>query len=501
MKTSFRVFIIVLLVAVVAILSVIIYRAYRYLETPQAKAYSAIPHTATLLIKSITTQYLLDFHNQQKAFFPVLLSELSTSQIDVLLKEISSKEKLAANSSFFLSMHEMDGEEKLFFAIETSKEHNPKLDDFFKALQKQYGKESFDYKDKTINRLHIRSNSIYANFQHGLLLLSFDENLMRMAINQSNEDAYFQDIIERFPNQRNANAKMLLYVQHNYFNPYLKNKIRKAGGDEAVADLLSPCRLSVFDVDVKKGDVVFSGYTSIEKSSQQYVLLNHSDNTIDFEKILPEDANRIFPLTAHEAKDFRKITPIVQVSEDFFSLMYPKQIIFFESKTDTALHHYLIIKSENSSEAAFHLLNSLESSFANGNYLLDTFYVGTSMSGHIRLSNFVLTKLGIGSQFPMLNYYTIIDDYIIFADNKDGILHYLTQMRENKTVKKSSSYKDIQSYFSDRANLFYYYKFPENNTSENPYLKQYAKNMDRVRVQLYAQSDSTLISNVILRTK
>ena len=503
MKASVRIFIIVCLAIVIMLLSVVIYRAYHYLESPQSRAFSAIPDNATILIKSLQTQQMLDFNEKQKTFFPVLFSESSMFTIGDLLKELSlSKHKeLAKKSSLYLSLHDNDGKENVFVAIETSKEYNANLFDFFNSLQKKYKNNTFTYKDKTIYRLQLNNNILFANSQNGLLLMSFDENLMRMAINQMRKGVSLQNSVESFPNQRNANAELLICIQHKYFIPYLKNKIRKAGGDAAIAELFSPCQWTVFDIEMKKEDILFSGYTSVDNSMEQSIVLTHFNNAIDFERILPKNANRIFPLRVKNAGDFQKIKPIVQTAEDVFSLMYPKQIILFETQTDTTLFHYLIIKSDNSTEAAFHLFNSLGSSFENGSYLLDTFHVGASMAGHIHLQNFVLTQLGIGSQLPLLNYYTIIDDYIIFTDEKEGILHYLYQIRNNQTLKKSTSYDEIQSYFSDKANLFYYYKFSKNETIKNPSLNHYAKNIDRIRFQFYAQSDSTFISNIVLRMK
>ena len=503
MKAFVRVLIVVCLAVVIVLLSFISYRAYHYLESPQSKAFSAIPSDATILIKSLQTQQMLDFCEKQKVFFSVLFSESSLSKINDLLKELSQSQhkELTKKSSFYLSLHDNEGEENVFFAIETSKEQNAKLSDFFKSIQKQYTNNTFIYKDKTIYRLQINNNVLFANSQNGLLLMSFDENLMRMAINQMKKGTSLQNSIEAFPNQRNANTELLLCLQHKHFIPYLKNKIRKAGGDAAIADMFSSCQWTVFDIEMKKDDILFSGYTSVDNSAERSILLTHFNNVIDFEKILSQDANRIFPLSVKNVGDFQKIKPIVQVTEDVFSLMFPTQIILFETKTDTALFHYLIVKSGNSSEAAFHLFNSLGSSFENGNYLLDTFHVGASMAGQIHLQNFVLTQLGIGSQLPLLNYYTIIDDYIIFTDEKEGILHYLSQIRNNQTLKKSTPYNEIQSYFSDKANLFYYYKFSENETVKNMSLNYYAKNIDRIRFQFYAQSDSTFISNIVLRMK
>ena len=228
MKAFVRIFIVVCLAIVIALLSVVIYRAYHYLESPQSKAFSAIPDNATILIKSLQTQHVLDFQNKQKVFFPILFSESSMSKVNDLLKELSQSQhkKLAEKSSFYLSLHEMEGEENIFFAIETSKEHNTELSDFFKSMQKQYKKNTFIYKEKTIYRLQMNNSVLYANIQNGLLLLSFDENLMRMAINQLEKEISLQNSIETFTNQRNANTELLLCIQHKYFNPYLKNKIQ-----------------------------------------------------------------------------------------------------------------------------------------------------------------------------------------------------------------------------------------------------------------------------------
>ena len=480
-----------LLIVFVGLISIFLYRTYHYFEKPQNQALNLIPDNAAFIIKGMRSDNFLEFYKENTCFLSSLYSEKQMKRMDYVFNTVLSLQnckQVVKHSSLYLS----NVNEELVVVIETSRRYNRLLADFMNFLKTDFANKSFVYKNNTIYSLFFDNDYLYLNYQNGLLLMTFNENLMRKAINKLElKSDGIQSAINLIPAQRNENAQMYFYVQYQYFIPYLKNKLRKIGGDIATIDMLKPCQWSVFDLSVKNQNILLSGYTRIDTSIIQSKLLTHKNNKIDFMKMLPYNANRVFSIKANCADDWTKIPSMVWQGEDFLSLMYPTRITTFEMENDGATYNYLLINSENVSEASFHLYNSLNSYFDCNKFFLDTMHVGSMFIGRIEMPNFVFSKLGINGQLSRLKYYTVIDNYIIFTDKKESILTYITCFRQHKSLKMSDRYKSLQDYFSDEANLFYYYDFTGKEQ------KNY-DNFTSMRVQIYAQSDSIVSTNVVI---
>jgi hypothetical protein len=506
MKTYKRIFLLIFLLIIIILLSLFLYRTYRYLSTPQITIFSVIPNNAALIIKGGETKYILDFNKEQKGFFS-LLSISQEKKINTVMNAILSKDKyrkLLQNVSFYLSLHidDQSQEEELLFALETARYYNESLLDFLDLLRDDFDVKTFSYKENIIYALQIDDELLYLNYQNGLLLMTYSETLIRRAINKLvSKDTSIQYLT--FPDTRNENAHIHLYIYYRHFIPYLKRKIREAGGDMFVVDMFKSFQCSVFDLTVNKKDILFSGYTTLDISMEKAALFTHKNNELDFYRYLPVNANRIFSIKANKVDDFKKIKPAVQSAEDFFSLMYPTHILSFEMDNDTVTDKYLLIKSGNISETSFHLYNLLVSSFADNHYILDTLQVGTLVIGHIKTANFVVAQLGINNQLPQLEYYVIVDDYIVFTNSKESALTYINALRNRKILKTSTSCQNMDSYFPKEANLFYYYNFLESKqTNAGNLCYQYYENSIRVvRIQFHVQADTILLSNVVFRMK
>ncbi len=489
MKTTIRIFLVLVFIAIVGILSFIIYRSYNYLEADQYSAGDVIPPDALFVVKSKKTNDITNGNDLLSLFF----SPENGHKIKSLLKEIDESEdqKLMNHSSFYLSVHS-ENEKDILLILETSKEYNKSLISFQKDLQEKYSEKEFNYKNQTIRLFEINGKPFYVWDLQGLLLFASSESLIRLVVNQFTENNVLSSVMDFSFHAKNLNTHLSIFIQYQYFLPYLQKNIQHAGGDQNIANLLDPYRWSVFDVEMKNKLVLLSGYTQIDNKSKYASLFLHSNNTMDFLKVLPINANRIFSFAAENSEEMDSIKSRFSLWEDVFSLMYSNRIMTFEIRQDSSSFPYLALYSENIDEASFHLYNSLESSFKDNHYLLDTFFIGSSMIGHINLSNFLLTKFGINRQLPHLTYYTLDDNYIIFSNSKEGICHYVNTMRSNNIFTKSSTYKSIQALSTDKANMFYYIDFDSLSNDQTNKLKTF-------QFQTYMQSDSVFLTNVILQ--
>lgn len=501
-----HILLVVFLFVILFLLSFFLYRTYFYLGTPQITAPMAIPDNAALIIKGKKAGNVLELNRERKNFLSILFSVSQQKRINTVLNNIFSKDKyrqLVQSASLYLSIHSTDTDDDLLFALETTKYYNKLLLDFLDTVRVDFKEESFLYKDNRVYALQTDNGLLYVNHQNGLLLMTFSENLMRRTINKLLlKENYLQSVMESFPNKSNENAAIYVYVQYRCFIPSLRHKIQAAGMDVGAINMLTSFQWSVFDLNIKKKDVLLAGYTTLDASLTQSRWMTHKNNKSDVSKLLPVNANSVLSLKADKADDFKNIKSAVQTVEDYFSFMYPVHILTFQIENDVDLYHYLLIKSENISETSFHLYNAISSSFEDNQYILDTLCIGSLLIGHIDLSNFVFVRLGISSHLPQLEYYTVVDDYVVFTNKKEAILFYADELRKNKTLKTSQQYQDMENYFSKAANMFYYCDFSSmkaGNNNNNPYWQSYRENIQTMRMQFHAQSDSILLTNIVFR--
>ncbi|MDR0368005.1 MAG: hypothetical protein LBH82_02540 [Bacteroidales bacterium] len=489
MKKTVRIIGVFVFLSIVGTLSFVLYRSYHYLESDQYFAENVIPADALFILKSKQTQQMLENRSGSLLFSPK-----NWDKVHLLAEKINQSDfkSLLNHSSLCLSVH-AGNEEELLFVLETSKAENKSLSLFGKYLRGKYAAKTFDYKNHTIDVLDIKGNLFYSWTQQGVFLMASSEGLMRSAVNQFHENKTVSSVVDFSFHAKNKNTNLSLYIQYPYFLPYLRKKIRQADGDVGVIALLEPNLWSVFDVEMKNECILLSGYTTINPQSQYATLYFHANNNTDFQKMLPLTANRIFSFSAENAEQMSRLQAVFRSEEDFFSLMYPTQVITFEATNDTANYTYLMLHSDNVEEASFHLYQSLESSFDSNQYLLDVSYIGSFMVGHIRLSNFVLAKFGINRQLTNPAYYTLHKDYIVFSDNKDAICYYINSMRQHDVYTKSSAYKALKAFSSNKSNLFYridFDIFPHN---------QKAMPVNGLLFQTYPQSDSVCLTNIVIR--
>jgi hypothetical protein len=445
----------------VAGVSVLFYQFHKQVQTPQVRALDAIPINAALFFESFKPADFLDSNSEAKPMYKLFLNEKQQENLQKmfsLLKETQHGFDIGKRSkAVYLSVHSSRKDMALLIGIEVDRHCNKDLKNYVQRLANFYHKESFSYKNNQICKLHIDNDILYLNHQNGLLLFSFDESLLRAGIDRiSLKDSVLHNVVYGFAHKSDANVSLRLYLQYAQCEPIFKKMLETTDGDAQILGILRPFSWAALEVKRKNEKMLFSGYAMADTTAVLAKLFTHKDKMLDIGKLLPYNAQDVFYVNAGSYQRFSKIRPYVRTSEDIFALMYPNQLITFTLNHGDSLSHALLLVSEEASEAAFHLLNSVGSNFAENNYHLDTFYINTAMVGAVNLNNFLITRLGYNQDFPKLRYYTIFDNCVVFTDTKAGMIAYIQALQAGQTLKINQKYQDLSSYFSNQANLLYY---------------------------------------------
>ena len=472
---------------------VLLYLFHKQIQTPPTKALAAIPSHTALFIESTKPAAFFNFTTEAQPLFSLFINEIQQKNIQQIVSILRDKKQgfdvEKQSNALYLSVHTTTRNEiSLLFCVEADPSHDKNLECFTKQMASKFRNESFFYKGNEMIKLHLNDKDIlYVNYQNGLLLLSFDESLLRASMNQLlSKDSTLYNMVNSFASKSDVSSSLRVYLQHNQSNTIFKKILEAIDGDAHITKPLKPFLWSALNVRQKNGEFIFSGYALADTSVASAKLLMQKKQEIDIDKRLPYNTIRLFYLNAKDFQQFSAVKPYVQTSEDVFGLMYPRQIAVFEMNTNDTVSNALLLVSENVSEAAFHLFHSVGSEFTENQYILDTFHVNTAMVGKINLNNFMITRFGYNQHFPKLCYYTVWDDNIVFTDTKAGMISYIQQLRAGKTLKTNKEYKNLQSYFSNQANVLYYNESPQ-------------KPIQRIRFQYDWFSDNLFLFEAAVR--
>lgn len=461
-KHTLRIILLLITLLVGLGVSVLLYLFHKQIQNPPTKALGAIPNQAALFIETTKPAVFFDFAAEAQPLFKLFLNDNQQKNIQQIISILKDKKQgfdiEKQSNALYLSVHTTSRRDiSLLFCVEADHPYDKNLEHFAEQIANQYRKESFIYKGNEMTKLYFEEETLYLHCRHGLLLLSFDESLLRASMNQILlKDSILYNNVNSFAPKCDANASMRIYLQHAQCESIFRKILEGIGGDAQITTLLHSFLWSALNVRQKNDEFIFSGYTLADTSAGMTKLLMQTKQEIDIAPLLPYNTQRFFYLNANDFQRFSSVKPHVQTLEDVFGLMYPRQVITFEMNQNDTLSNALLLVSENISEAAFHLFNSVGSEFAENKYSLDTFYVNTTMVGKINLNNFMIPRLGYNQYFPKLCYYAVWENNIVFTDAKESMISYIHSLREGKTLKTNNEYKVLHSYFPTQGNLLYY---------------------------------------------
>lgn len=116
-----------------------------------------------------------------------------------------------------------------------------------------------------------------------------------------------------------------------------------------------------------------------------------------------------------------------------------------------------------------------------------------------------------GSIFGVLDehYYTVLDNYLVFADSRESLMYLIQSSILNKTLQTNAAYKEFENNTSPRSNLCFYCNLSYGQGFYSTYLTQLINNqwmnnlgifqrLQVAGVQLYS-SNGMLYSNLLLK--
>ncbi|MGQ0828232.1 MAG: DUF3352 domain-containing protein [Bacteroidota bacterium] len=464
------------------------------LTTPISEGINAIPANAAIIFESKQAKNTWKKLSQTNIMWEELLGtqtfaklNLQGKYIDSIINTSAAISELFNNHSVFISAH-ISGANSFDFLYVYSLPnltYQPVVEDFIKAIDESSTPVIRNYDGVNIAVIHPKQkDSLSYAFYKGILMMSSEQTLVEDAIRQMNSgsslamDKNFSKVI----NTAGKNVDGNVYVNYKTFPAILSHFI-PTDVKKDINSLSDFADCSGWDITIKPNALMMNGFTQANDSSINFLNLfrKQKPQEIELTKIIPSKTAMLLFFGISNIKsfhyDYKKYLSAKlrsQNYEQYIDEINKKYRINIErsllewidnemalvitepSSIDFTNNAYAVIRS-NSIDEAVHNLNSIADSINKKNVEdPDTLTYRNRVITHLNLSGLLPNLLGWQFNKITTNYFTAIDDYIVFANSRDALRSFINDYESNKTLARDKNYKTFSENISGHANVYLY---------------------------------------------
>jgi hypothetical protein len=377
-----------------------------------------------------------------------------------------------------------------------------------KKLIEQYLKKYINHKSLSLESRDYNQTKLYTAsnekpklnyaFSKGTFICSRSGILVEKGIRQLTVDKSFKNdtTFRSIKETSGKNVPANIYINFQNLTPSITS-VFKPAHKQWIKNLRQFSEWTALDVNPKKNALLFNGFTKNSKSDNYYASLfkNQEPVKLDIEDILPSQTATFIDLgISNNSVFFKDYKNILENSQKLASrerkleTLKTKYKIDFEKTFRNLIHEeiglvYLNAPSEDPSRKGFVAIKTKGKRHAK-EIMESLSKKVTSQTNkwpykkNIQIdkeSTFNLYKLPIdnlfgtllGGMFSHINndYFTILDNFVIFGSTPDLLKEFLYSNVLNKTLSNNHNYKDFNNYLSDKANFHFY-----TSMSRSPFL-------------------------------
>ncbi len=412
--------------------------------------------------------------------------KIQIQQFDSLFHLKSGNKKIIDEQNAIISIHPDSDHIQLLLIAKLKGNLKRK---FFRTIFNQLYDESFTTLrtiengvafNKLVFNQHKQSFT-YALYS-GLFIGSWNYSLVLESVNQLKQGNNLQDdesywmVAETAGKNVDANIFINYRKLPAFFNQLMNNQnIDSLDFFSGLADW------SALDLMIKKDELLFSGFTSTQDSSNKYLDLfkNQKPQLFEMAKIIPASAtffhhfgiqnfNKYFSGLQNFIIEQNKTKSTLQKIENLNKVLKSdveksfiphlgSELALVSLATNSksfADNSYAIIKVKNTNEIKAYL-KKLATNNSGSRHIKN--YLEHSID-NVNINDFV--PLIFGNSFKIIQEfnYTFIDEYLIIANSNSALEKYIRLFKNGKTLIKDSEFIAFSDNMSEESNYFFYFK-------------------------------------------
>lgn len=474
-------------------------------RTPISEGINAIPTDAAIIFESKQSKNTWKKLSQTNIMWEELLGTQAIAQInrqgttiDSILQNAPEISQLLEDHSVFISAHTTvkNNFDLLYVYSLPNLTYKGAVEDFFeeKIHFIKLSQKTNKYEGESIITLPIdQHNRIYYCIAQGILILSKNQQLVEAAIHQLksgislSNDKKFSAII----NTSGKNVDANVYINYKKF-PELVSPSLFNSSEKGLEPLSNFADCSIWDISIKPNSLTLSGFTSASDSGNSFLSLFIKQKPQEAEviKIIPSNASAFLFLGISDVKayhkDYKKYLETKKQLSEYNNLIQPINkkydldienlmlswmdnemalVITEPASADFKENSFAIIRSNNI-EDAINTLNELSFKTKGEELKTDTaLYKGYNI-GRLNILNLLPHLLGVQFNKISNNYFTSIDNYVVFSNTTEAIRNFIDNIESNKTLFYDKNYKAFSENISAESNVYLYNSI---NRSKNIY--------------------------------
>lgn len=467
------------------------YLYFKQKKQPISEAINAIPTSAALIIeskntfanwKNISSTNLIWQELITTDFFGELESQLIN--LDSLMNKHDQINQLLKKQSIYLSAH-MSGANAFNFLFTTSIPSTQSKDQINSFLKNELNaKDHKNYDNIAILKFSDANPPFYCIHHNGIISFSSSLLLIEDVIRQLNSSSTLLsgNDFSKVMNTAGKNIDLNFYVNYKtlpnvlstYINPNFHENL------DQLSDFGS---WSEVDLYLKPNSINLNGFTYSNDTINNYlnVYNGQSPQKIEVFEIAPENTAYLMHLGFSDFKLFQKnyaryleknnrlfefgaklklleTKYNVSIQQSIYDWLDNEIAIFITQTSDPEIkdNSYAVLKTYDA-EIALHQLDELSriSHTVNEVPFDSVEYKGFTIKS-IAIRGLLGTTLNPTFKLIQNNFYTLINDYVVFANSETALRSLINQYTLNKTLENNITFNQFKENIIDKSTLFVY---------------------------------------------
>ena len=453
-------------IVLIGLILLIAYNTYQKTQYATETPISVIPNNASIILQLNDVKNLsrsLKLSNIWSKLQNIKRLEVITKQIEQISNFFLTNHGVFDSNSLFVSFHKVSANKSAALFSTTFKRGSIKENQQIITLFSDDITTS-EYDNQTI--YFSKSFKRYFSFKEEILFFSDNKMLVTDAIRTSNKNTdnlFVNPLFADCYSTISKSADINLMINYNNLVA-LSNIFTNFQSEVAYFS-----EWTATDVKLKNNAILASGLSTLNNSASNFtdIFNGQKSQNLNILDVIPENTTQLFAISFNnQQKLYEKKNKILQHKNKFWNWDKNRKIIKEKSNTD-----YNELISETDNEAGIFntsLSLSLENTYTyfsakesiRATSMLQGMIISFSNYKDFRINKIIdnnLTSNLFGELFKANNpFFTTINDYFIFGSSALSLEYIIDNYTSNNILKKNKSFKKLNSYISNDANIFFY---------------------------------------------
>ena len=334
------------------------------------------------------------------------------------------------------------------------------------------------------------SEKLYYSAEKGILLISKSVFLIESAINQLNnkENLLSDENFNRIRKTSGKNSLLNLFINHNHLPNYLL-LLTNNKQETAMSVFKNYADWSEYDLTIKDNELFLNGFT-FTTSDNKFLSVFENQQTVkmDIESVLPAETSVFTSFGISDIEQFRadfnsyrrmtnqfnkpteELAAInkkyrLNIEDEIYSLIEDEFAFAITNvdKIDIYKNAVTIIKTKSKSIAKETLTKILDKHAKIHEKNVESYFFNYKIDDVV---SHVIYKMPFQDIFPQLfgntfskiksNYFTFIDNYIVFGNSMKTLKSFVHDNLLNRTLQNDNHYRDYVMQLTPKSNFYFY---------------------------------------------